>query len=82
MSDIVEIPESGEGQAEVAELEQATSVEIATFEPEAAVEREIEIETSEAVEAAFVGVVEARSTEEVSATPITLPREDSEPRPA
>ena len=87
MENPLEVPQE-EVKEEVSEVsEESQRVDKATFEPEAFVEGEGDFKEAEAVEAAFVDAVKAvetvpdRSADEVSATPITLPSEDSEPRP-
>jgi hypothetical protein len=71
-NEVQENVESAEVQEEVAQLEQAT------FEPEAVVELDKSHQDAEVVEAAFTETMqaaEAPASEEVSATPITLPDE-------
>ncbi len=71
-----EIKEKPEAQPELREA--AEAVEKATLKPEEKVEAEGDFKESEDLEAAFTTAVDAvpARSEEISATPITLPKED------
>lgn len=79
MTEGMEIQEAVEEPKETREVsEESKRVDAATFEPEAVIEREMDYETAEAVEKAFVEVVQESSADEVTPTPITFSKEIGE----
>ena len=68
MTDGMEIQEPSEAPEKISEVsEESKRVDDVTFEPEAVIEREMDIETAEAVEKAFVEVVQTSSADGSSA---------------
>ena len=67
MTGEMEIQESGEAKEELHEVsEEDQHIDDITFEPEAVVEREMDYKEAEAIEAAFVEVVQASSLGEAT----------------
>lgn len=88
-SDLNETPQKPEEVKEVVEKqpevkEAAEAVEKATLKPEEKVEAERDVRESEEIDTALRTAMESspQQSEEVSATPITLPKEDGGPKPA